>query len=524
MVLSSSYFNVIEFMRSNTTYPSSAADKNATTVIETGSVFGLPVIKLVATTPKPAKTERPARPEKPERAKTPPRPPRPEKTSQHQPAKPQNLLKHRKDNGDWKAAEHFIIKPEAGRVRFQDFDLPDTILHGIHDLSFQYCTPIQGAILAQTLKGQDATGKAQTGTGKSAAFLLQTMATILAKPLQNRKKGTPRCLIIAPTRELVIQIAEDAEALAKYTDITIVPVYGGMDYQKQEEQVRANYLDIVVATPGRLLDFKRKQHIMLGQVEIFVIDEADRMLDMGFIPDVRQIVYSLPGKTKRQTLFFSATMTPEVNMLSEQWTDNPAVVEIESEKITVETIDQIVYLVTTEEKYPLLYNLIQTKDLHKLIVFCNRKAETRKLTELLKAHKIECDMLSGDVDQKKRMTTLNNFKAGKIRVLIATDVAGRGIHVDGVSHVVNFNLPYDPEDYVHRIGRTGRAGTLGTSISFACEEDAFYLPDIETFIEQKLTCIYPEESLLVEPPKVTIKKKPFHQGSKPTRHRKPYKK
>lgn len=511
-------------MRSNTTHPTPVAEKNLKTVIETGSVFGLPVTKLIAAAAKPAKPERPARPE---RAKTPARPPRPEKTSQQhpvQPVKTQKLLRNRKDNGDWKASEHFIIKPEAGRIRFQDFDLPDTILHGIHDLSFQYCTPIQGAILAQTLKGQDATGKAQTGTGKSAAFLLQIMANILAKPLKNRKKGTPRCLIIAPTRELVIQIAEDAEALAKYTDITIVPVYGGMDYQKQEAQVCGNYLDIVVATPGRLLDFQRKQHIMLDQVEIFVIDEADRMLDMGFIPDVRQIVYSLPGKTKRQTLFFSATMTPEVNMLSEQWTDNPAVVEIESENITVDTVDQIVYLVTTEEKYPLLYNLIQTKDLHKLIVFCNRKAETRKLTELLKAHKIECDMLSGDVDQKKRMSTLNNFKAGKIRVLIATDVAGRGIHVDGVSHVVNYNLPYDPEDYVHRIGRTGRAGTLGTSISFACEEDAFYLPDIETFIDQKLKCIYPEDSLLIEPPKVTIKKKPFHQGTKPTHRRKPYKK
>lgn len=494
-------------MRSKHSHQRSVTDKNLKTTTEIGSVFGLPVIKLVQSSRKPKQSAASAQKSKP------------------QPAKPSNLLKDRKDNKDWTAAEQFIVEPQEGQTRFHDFAIPDTIMHGINDLSFEYCTPIQGAILEQTLKGQDATGKAQTGTGKSAAFLLQVMTNMLAKPLTKRKKGTPRCLIIAPTRELVIQIAEDAEGLAKYTDITIVPVYGGMDYQKQEADIRGNELDIVVATPGRLLDFKRKQYIMLNEVEVFVIDEADRMLDMGFIPDVRQIVYSLPDKKKRQTLFFSATMTPEVNMLAEQWTDKPAVVEIEPEKITVDTVEQVIYLVTTEEKYHLLYNLIHTKDLHKVIVFCNMKADTRKLTELLKAHKIECAMLSGDVDQKKRMTTLNNFKAGKIRVLIATDVAGRGIHVEGVSHVVNFNLPYDPEDYVHRIGRTGRAGSTGTAISFACEEDAFYLPEIEAFIEQKLSCVYPEESLLIEPPKVTIKKKPY-KPNKHQQHRrnKPYKK
>ncbi len=490
-------------MRSKNTHHQTKSDKNIKTTTETGTVFGLPIIKLVFSKPTETKSK---------------------KKNHKAPAKPSNPLKNRQDNKDWTAAKDFIIKPQEDQTRFQDFPIPDSIMHGIKDLSFEYCTPIQSAILEQTLKGQDATGKAQTGTGKSAAFLLQIMTNLLAKPLKNRKKGMPRCLIIAPTRELVIQIAEDAEDLAKYTDITIAPVYGGMDYAKQEANIRNNYLDIVVATPGRLLDFKRKQFIMLNQVEIFVIDEADRMLDMGFIPDVRQIVYSLPGKTKRQTLFFSATMTPEVNMLAEQWTEKPAIVEIEPEKITVNTIDQIVYLVTTEEKYHLLYNLIHTKDLHKVIVFCNMKADTRKLTELLKAHSIECAMLSGDVDQKKRMSTLNNFKEGKIRVLIATDVAGRGIHVEGVSHVVNFNLPYDPEDYVHRIGRTGRAGTSGTSISFACEEDAFYLPDIESFIEQKLDCIYPEESLLIEPPKVTVKKKPFNKSKSNNRRNKPYKK
>ena len=489
-------------MRSKNSRHPSVSTKNMKTTIETGSVFGLPITRISPSTS--TKTQ---------------------KNHKKQPVTSSNLLKNRQDNNGWKASEKFIVPPQEERVRFHDFPIPDSIMHGIQDLAFEYCTPIQGAILEQTLKGQDATGKAQTGTGKSAAFLLQIMTNLIASPLQNRKKGTPRCLIIAPTRELVIQIADDGEHLAKYTDITIVPVYGGMDYQKQEATIRGNYLDIVVATPGRLLDFKRKQHIMLNKIEVFVIDEADRMLDMGFIPDVQQIVYSLPGKSKRQTLFFSATMTPEVNILAAQWTNTPAIVEIEPEKITVETVEQIVYLVTTEEKYHLLYNLIHTKDLHKVIVFCNMKAETRKLTELLKAHNIKCAMLSGDVEQEKRMATLNSFKAGNIRVLIATDVAGRGIHVEGVSHVVNFNLPYDPEDYVHRIGRTGRAGKAGTSISFACEEDAFYLPDIETFIEQKLDCIYPDESLLIEPPKVTIPKKNYHNGKRSNHQKKkPYRK
>ncbi len=484
-------------MRKKAVRSRSVSDSNLQIALHTGTVFGLPIHKIAQT----SSSDRPRQKSK--------------KTHQKKSSSPPVQRRKALENGGWDLSQ-FEVPPEEGRKRFHDFDLPVEIMHAISDLSFHYCTPIQAEILEHTLSGKDATGKAQTGTGKSAAFLINILTTLLTQKTKKKTKdATPRSLIIAPTRELVMQIADDAVKLAAYTDIHIVPVYGGMDYQRQLDQIQNQRVDIVAATPGRLLDFQRKQNINLSEVEIFVIDEADRMLDMGFIPDVRQIVYSLPDKSKRQTLFFSATMTAEVNHLADQWTKEPAVVEIEAEHATVDTVDQLVYLVTTDEKPTLLYNLITSKDLHKVIVFCNRKSETRELTELLQRYKISCGLLSGDVDQKKRVSTLNNFKEGKIRILVATDVAGRGIHIDGISHVVNFNLPYDPEDYVHRIGRTGRAGALGTSVSFACEEDSFYLPDIEEFIGRKLECVYPSDELLAEPPKLppkTQRKRPNYRG------------
>lgn len=508
-------------MRKNSSRTRCVTDSNLKTAIDTGAIFGLPINKIVqssAPAPAPASASS-APPAKKSSGRT----QRPKKTAPKKTTSTPVRRNKRQENGDWDLSQ-FEVAPEEGRKRFHDFDLPIEVMHAISDLSFHYCTPIQAAILDHTLNGGDATGKAQTGTGKSAAFLVSILTTLMKNKIEGSGKiASPRSLIIAPTRELVMQIAEDAEKLAAYTDIHVVPIYGGMDYQKQLDDVQGQQVDIVAATPGRLLDFQRKQHINLGNVEIFVIDEADRMLDMGFIPDVRQIVYSMPDKAKRQTLFFSATMTPEVNHLAGQWTKDPEVVEIAADHATVDLVDQQVYLVTTDEKATLLYNLITTMDLHKVIVFCNRKSETRELNDLLKRYKISCGMLSGDVEQKKRVTTLNNFKEGKIRVLVATDVAGRGIHIDGISHVVNFNLPYDPEDYVHRIGRTGRAGASGTSVSFACEEDSFYLPDIEEFIGRKLECVYPSEELLAEPPKLPPMKprprRPAPKGNRGPRRR-----
>jgi ATP-dependent RNA helicase RhlB len=335
-----------------------------------------------------------------------------------------------------------------------------------------------------------------------------------------RGHGTPRVLIVAPTRELVLQIEQEAVKLAKYCPFTIMSVFGGMDYEKQKLKLKEKKIDIVVATPGRLLDFNRRRDINLRKVEILVLDEADRMLDMGFIPDVRRIVHSTPPRSKRQTMLFSATLTPEVSRLAAQWTVDPVIVEIEPEHVAVDTVEQLVYIVTTKEKFALLYNVITKQELKRVLVFCNRRDETRKLAESLSRYRINCALLSGEVPQKRRIRTLEDFKQGKIRVLVATDVAGRGIHVEGISHVVNYTLPENPEDYVHRIGRTGRAGALGTSVSFACEEDSFYIPDIEEYMGQKLTCVYPDDEWLKLPPPPPKRAKAARKRRGPSDNRK----
>jgi len=418
---------------------------------------------------------------------------------------------------------NFTVPPVEGRMRFHDVELPSSLMHAISDLGFQYCTPIQAEILPSTLAGRDATGKAQTGTGKTAAFLITIITRLLASPLQKKRtQASPRVLILAPTRELVMQISEEARELSKYTSLNIVSVFGGMDYVKQRNQLARGSIDMVVATPGRLLDFKRKRDLTLKDVEILIIDEADRMLDMGFIPDVRNIIYSTPQKDKRQTMLFSATLSENIVRLATQWTRKPVTIEIEPEQIAVDTVEQIVYIVTTDEKFSLLFNIIDKQNLERVLVFCNRRDEVRRLSEKLDRHGIKCSTLSGDVPQKKRVQRLEQFKARKIRVLVATDVAGRGIHIEGMDHVINYTLPRDPEDYVHRIGRTGRAGETGTSISFADEEDAFYLPPIEEFMERDLDCIRPDDNWLIKPKPVKSKKiqrKPPIKKSRPRRSR-----
>ncbi|MDO9262755.1 MAG: DEAD/DEAH box helicase [Desulfosalsimonadaceae bacterium] len=398
------------------------------------------------------------------------------------------------------SVDEFNVSPEEGRVRFHDLSLPAPLMHGIFDLNFTYCTPIQAEILPSTLTGRDAFGKAQTGTGKTAAFLITVITRMLNNPVPGqRKPGTPRVLVLAPTRELVIQISEEARQLGKYCGLTVIAVFGGMDYDKQRRQLAGVPVDIMVATPGRLLDFQQRRDLYLNKVETLIIDEADRMLDMGFIPDVRKIIYSTPAKESRQTLLFSATLTEAITRLAESWTKNPVTVEIEPEMIAVDTVDQVVYIVTAKEKFALLYNVIEKQKLERVLIFCNRKDQVVRLSEMLARYGITCSMLSGDVPQQKRVQRLEAFKAGKIRVIVATDVVARGIHIEGMDHVINFKLPHDPEDYVHRIGRTGRAGAAGTSISFADDDDAFYLPDIEAFIGRKLPCIVPDDAWLVMP-------------------------
>ncbi|WP_448218659.1 ATP-dependent RNA helicase RhlB [Endozoicomonas sp. 2B-B] len=391
----------------------------------------------------------------------------------------------------------FQVEPEQGKTRFHDFDLPDQLMRAIQELGYKYCTPIQAEVLGSTLAGRDAIGKAQTGTGKTAAFLVSTIKQLIdIPPPDQRYLGEPRAVIIAPTRELALQIGQDAEALTKYLPLNVLTVVGGMDYEKQRSRMSNGFIDILVATPGRLLDYCERKDLHLDLTETLVIDEADRMLDMGFIPQVRRIIRMTPRPGDRQTLLFSATFTDEVLRLGAQWTWKPVKVEIEPESVATETVDQKVYIVTNEQKVPLLINLINQNNLERVIVFTNRRDETRRLTEKLQKKGLKADQISGEVPQKKRLKTMDNFKNGRLTVLVATDVAGRGIHIDGISHVINYNLPEDPEDYVHRIGRTGRAGASGTSISFACEEDSFLIPDLEEMLGAKLNLEYPPGDLL----------------------------
>ena len=425
---------------------------------------------------------------------------------------PGKRILHRNGEGSGQAAgpartdswdvSRFQVPPVDGETRFHDFDLPVEIMQAIADIGFRYCTPIQAATLPKALCGADISGRAQTGTGKSAAFLITILAQLLRRPLTGkRQNGAPRALILAPTRELVLQIEKDSVALARYIPCEIISVFGGMDFDKQKKLLENRRVDIMSATPGRLLDFLRRGVIHLDEVEILVIDEADRMLDMGFIPDVRRIIRRTPPKSGRQTMLYGATLTPEVTRLTSQWTRDPISVEIEPEQVAVDTVDQQFYIVTREGKFALLYNLIMRKNLRRVLVFCNRRDRARQLTDKLKDYGINCALLSGEVEQRTRIKRLENFRAGRIRVIVATDVAARGLHIEAISHVVNFNLPRDPEDYVHRIGRTGRATAAGISVSFACEDDSFEIPVIEEFIGEKISCWHPDDDWLVVPPR-----------------------
>jgi ATP-dependent RNA helicase RhlB len=376
---------------------------------------------------------------------------------------------------------------------FEEFALPDPLIRAISDLGFERCTPIQSATLPSSLADYDVTGQAQTGTGKTAAFLITILTRLWENPEPEAlPRGTPRALVLAPTRELALQIESDAMDLAKYMDIGILAVVGGMDFQKQLDRIESKPIHLLVGTPGRLLDFASRRKVHLGSVEVLVIDEADRMLDMGFIPDVRRIVYQTPHKRKRQTLFFSATFNDDVMRLASSWTLEPEHVAIAPENVATDTVDQHFWLVSADRKAPLLADFLEKSQPERALIFTNRRDQAHQLQRFLSRRQIRSEVLAGDVPQKKRLSTLARFRDGSVPYVVATDVAGRGIHVDDVSHVINFDLPEDPEDYVHRIGRTGRAGAEGTSISFVSEDDAFNLPAIEEFLGSAVVCAQPE--------------------------------
>ena len=380
-------------------------------------------------------------------------------------------------------------------LSFSSLDLPGPVRRGIEDAGFVATTAIQEAALPLALRGKDVAGQSQTGTGKTAAFLIAAFTRCLTHPAPARSGATaPRVLIIAPTRELVVQIEADARLLGAHTGLRILSVYGGIDYNKQREDLREG-CDVLVGTPGRLIDYL-KQHVWSpARVEVLVIDEADRMFDMGFIADLRFILRRLPKPEKRQSFLFSATLSFRVMELTWEFMNNPVQISITPQQKTVEKAEQVLYHVGREEKFNLLLGLLRREGGSRILIFSNTREEARRLEDRLGRNGWQARALTGDVDQKKRLKILNDFKDGQLPILVATDVASRGLHIEGVSHVVNWDMPQDAEDYVHRIGRTARAGAAGKAISLVDEAGALALEPIEKFISQKIHVDWAEDEL-----------------------------
>ena len=371
-------------------------------------------------------------------------------------------------------------------LTYQSLPLSDSLMQGIRDAGFTYCTPIQAQTLPMALQGRDIAGQAQTGTGKTAAFLVALFQSLLSKPATPGRHATSiRALVVAPTRELAVQIHKDAAVLGKHTGLRMAVVFGGTDYEKQRQNV-ADGVDVLIGTPGRIIDYF-KQHVFdLRAVQVLVLDEADRMFDLGFIADIRFILRRLPRPEHRQSMLFSATLSQRVLELAYEHMNNPELVRIEPDKVTIDRIRQVIYFPSMEEKIPLLVGLLRETEAHRTMVFVNTRRMAERLEASLRANGFHAQALSGDVPQKKRLQFLRQFHEGELAVLIATDVASRGLHIPDVSHIFNFDLPQDAPDYVHRIGRTARAGADGDAISFGCEEYAISLPDIEDYIGRKI--------------------------------------
>ena len=391
------------------------------------------------------------------------------------------------------------VPPAEGKTRFLDLPLHEEVQFGVQHAGFEYCTPIQALTLPAVLAGRDIAGKAQTGTGKTAAFLLGGFTMMLKNPRSGEAKpGTPRMVVLAPTRELAMQIHKDALELGVFTGLKSVVVFGGMDHEKQRRNLLGP-IDLLVGTPGRVIDYCRSGDLKLKETEILIIDEADRMLDMGFIPDIKRIVYQLPPKGVRQTMLFSATLEESILRLSAGWLAEPAVIESEPEKLVSENIDQTFYSVSRDEKLGLLLYLLRTSSYERVIIFGNRKDVNSRLQYDLARYGYKVPLLSGDIPQQKRIQILEKFRTAEEKIVIATDVAARGIHVDDVSLVINYDLPERSEDYIHRIGRTGRAGNRGKSISFLCEYGGYYLPDIEELLGVTFPSEVPTEEMVTLP-------------------------
>ncbi len=386
-------------------------------------------------------------------------------------------------------------------THFSDLNIHPKILKALQAASFEHCTPIQALALPQSLNGQDVAGQAQTGTGKTIAFLVATFNHLLTH--EKDKTGQPRAIIMAPTRELAVQIHKDAEILAKHTDLSLGLIYGGEGYQSQLETLQKG-VDIVIGTTGRIIDYYKQQVFSLQHIQVAVLDEADRMFDLGFIKDIRFLFRRMPPAVNRLSMLFSATLSFRVQELAYEHMDNPVHVQVEPEQKTASRIVEELFYPSDNDKMLLLLTLLEEDWPEKAIVFANTKHTCELVTDWLNADNHRVGLLSGDVPQKKRLNILQDFDKGHLDILVATDVAARGLHIDKVSHVYNYDLPDDAEDYVHRIGRTGRAGKSGHAISFACEKYALNLPAIETYIGHTIPVTdYFHDALLedVNPPK-----------------------
>jgi len=405
-------------------------------------------------------------------------------------------------------------KDHLSDTTFSQLNLPPELLQGIEDAGFSACTPIQAETLPITLDEHDVAGQAQTGTGKTMAFLIACFAQLLSKPAdESRKPNQPRAFMLAPTRELAVQIHKDAELLNKTMGFKLAVAYGGAGYEQQRKTIEDG-VDILIGTPGRLIDYF-KQHVYdLRAVQVLVLDEADRMFDLGFIKDIRYLMRRMPKPEQRLSMLFSATLSHRVQELAYEHMNNPKHVSIEPEQITAEKVEELVYYPAKEEKIPLLLGILKHQDPHRVVIFINTKRVAEKIDGYLRGNGYTSALLSGDVPQKKRLHLLNAFTSGEIDIMVATDVAARGLHIPDVSHVINFDLPNDSEDYVHRIGRTARAGSSGDAISFACDEYVFSLPDIEEYIGHKIPVGSITADFLVDP------KPPIYEERKPRPHHK----
>ncbi|MGZ8136434.1 MAG: DEAD/DEAH box helicase [Methylococcaceae bacterium] len=395
-------------------------------------------------------------------------------------------------------------------TRFSNLELSDVILNGLDDAGFNQCTPIQDKALPLSLRGKDIAGQAQTGTGKTATFLLATFQHLIND--ESEKIKNPRAIILAPTRELAIQIHKDALLLGKHLDLKFALIYGGTDYQKQLDKIKSN-VDIIIGTPGRIIDFYKQNAFTLDNVQVTVMDEADRMFDLGFIKDIRYLLRRMPAPDTRLNMLFSATLSYKVTELAYEHMNNPVFIRIESEQVTAKSIQQSAFCPSNEQKMPLLVGMLNQFKPQRSIIFVNTKRCAEQLDDMLKANGYKAAALSGDVPQDKRQRLLNDFQENRVNLLIATDVAARGLHIADVSHVFNYDLPQDVEDYVHRIGRTARFGASGEAISFICEQYAYSMPDIEDYIGEKIPVKAITKELLAE---IVFPEK------QPERHKKDY--